>query len=300
MIVVIVGPTAIGKTRLGVAVAKAFNTEVISGDSMQIYRDLDIGTAKVTEAETNGVKHHMIDILDADASFSVADYQREVRHKIEQFKQKHKLPLIVGGTGFYIKTVLHDFDFRDAARNENFAKQYDHLDNTTVHAKLVAFDSHAAQNVHPNNRKRVLRMLEMAMQGEKPSDKRAQDKAVYDYLIIGLTCARKVLHTRINARVDYMVANGLIEEARMLYEKAPHAQSAMGIGYKELFGYFDGRYSLETAIDVIKRNTRQFAKRQYTYFNNQFNVQWFDVDLEDFGNTIESVIDAMRKKKRDE
>ena len=290
MIVVIVGPTAIGKTRLGVEVAKAFKTEVISGDSMQVYRQLDIGTAKVTEKEAAGIPHHMIDIINYDEPFSVAKYQKTVRKLVDQQAQQNKLPLIVGGTGFYIKTVLHDFEFDHQPRDENFASRFDHLDNATVYAKLEALDKAAAQKVHKNNRKRVLRQLEMAMQGEKPSQKTGQDKAIYDYIIVGLTCNRKMLHQRIDERVDIMVQNGLVEEAYNLYQKVPNAQSGEGIGYKELFSYFEGRFSLQSAIETIKRNTRRFAKRQYTYFNNQFEVEWFHVDRDDFDDITKQVV----------
>ena len=287
MVVVIAGPTGVGKTALSIEVAKHYDTEIISGDSMQVYKTLDIGTAKVTAEEADGIPHHMIDILSPEEPFSVAMYQREVRALIKRFEDKGKLPLIVGGTGFYIKSVLHDFDFDGSVRDEDYDRRYRDLDNKTLHERLKAKDPKSADTIHQNNRKRVLQALIRAEEGTPKSARTEGETPLYDYCLIVLRMERTTLYERINQRVDAMIQAGLLKEARALYEKGPSSTAAQAIGYKELFEYFEGHVTLETAIETIKRNTRRYAKRQYTYFFNQFDPHVIDVDGKDI-KTISS------------
>ena len=299
MIVVIAGPTGVGKTKLSIALAKHFNTEIISGDSVQVYQGLNIGSAKITDEEKAGIKHYMLDILLPHEPFSVALYQRLVRKHIDTFLDANKLPLIVGGTGFYIKSVLHDFDFQGAHRPIAFDEQYAAYDNQALHDALNKVDHQSAENIHQNNRKRVLQALYRALHSNsKRSEQAASEKAVYDYLIIGLTMPRKELHMRIEDRVNTMFEAGLLEEVEGLYYLYKNTQSLEAIGYKEIIGYIEGHYSLETAKTLIKTHTRRYAKRQYTYFNNQFDTKWLEVDTNDFDKTVQSAIKLIESYKK--
>lgn len=249
-VIVIVGPTSVGKTKMGVELAKLFNGEVISGDSMQIYRHLDIGTAKVTQEEMDGVVHHMIDIKDPDEAYSVRDFQADVRELIAQISSRGKTPIIVGGTGLYIKGAIYDYQFDETQGDHvNFKQKYAHLDNDQLHQLLGSFDPQSAQELHPNNRQRVLRAIEIyETTGKTKSETLAvqEHKMLYDALFVGLTCPREVLYENIDLRVDKMLAAGLIEEMAGLEEKfrQPQLQSMKAIGYRELFAYFEGRASL--------------------------------------------------------
>lgn len=296
MIYVIVGPTGVGKTALSIALAKALNTEIISGDSVQVYKSLDIGSAKVKKEEMAGIKHHMIDILEPTDSFSVAMYQKEVRSILDELIHKGKDPLLVGGTGFYLKSVLHQYNFDESHRDETFEQLYDDLTNVELFEYLKRLDPVATEKLHPNNRKRVLQALYRAKRGVKISDQNQGDKAVYPYTMIGLTMPKDLLYKRINQRVDTMIQEGLIEEVKALYDQGIKSQSIEAIGYKELYQYFDQLLTLDEAIDLIKRNSRRYAKRQYTFFNNQFDVNWFSVNLEDFDQTIQAVLDFIQTK----
>jgi len=295
MIVCIVGPTGVGKTKLSLALAKAFNTELISGDSVQVYKDLDIGSAKVTKEEQAQVTHHMIDILSPEQPFSVALYQTMVRDKIALFEKKGLLPIIVGGTGFYIKSVLHDFNFENSERDTGFETLMNDVNDETLYEQLSALDPQAARKLHPNNRKRVLHALKRAKDGNKISDNQNQDKPLYDYLMIGLDLDRDTLYDRINKRVDQMFEEGLVAEVKALYHNSIHTHAVSAIGYKELYEYFDGNQSLEEAKRLIKRNSRRYAKRQYTYFKNQFNVHWIKTNLDDFDETINQAIKLIKE-----
>ncbi len=291
MIIVIVGPTGVGKTRVSIELAKRLNTEIISGDSVQVYKGLTIGSAKVTEEEKEGIKHHMIDILNPQESFSVALYQRYVREAIKTIESQGKIPIIVGGTGFYIKSTLHDFNFDQAHRDAHFDVKFESYSNEELHDLLKLRDEKASKLVHPNNRHRVLQSLFRAEQGVKRSEQSNQEKPLYDYRIIGLTMPKEKLYERINQRVEMMFHQGLVEEVKHLYDANIHTQATQAIGYKELYQYFNQEVSLEEAKEAIKKHSRQYAKRQYTYFKNQFNVKWFNVDLSAFNNTIDTVIE---------
>lgn len=283
-LLVIVGPTAAGKTELSIQLAKRFHGEIVSGDSMQVYRGLDIGTAKVSEEEMQGIPHYMIDIKDPHESFSVTDFQREARTMITNIHERGKLPILVGGTGLYVHAITHDYKFTKIGANQAFRKKLEtyaeKYGNEALHQKLKQLDPQSYQMIHPNNRKRVIRALEVIEQTGKPfsSYRQKQIKPVYNAIYIGLTMDREMLYQRINSRVDKMIENGLFEEAYRLYQQnLSNSQAAQAIGYKELFLYFSGKISKEEAIQLLKRNSRRYAKRQYTWFKNKMKIVWFDM-----------------------
>ena len=281
-VVAIVGPTASGKTALSIKMAKAFDGEIINGDSMQIYKGLDIGTAKITEEEMEGIPHHLLSFKEPTEGFSVADYQTLVREKIAEIQSRGKLPIIVGGTGLYVQAVLYDFQFTKEEVDEEARKSYyDELAKVgpdAMHAKLVELDPETAKTIHPNNTRRVIRALEMVeLHGvSKASEEHNRGNfPLYQHLIIGLDMDREKLYERINLRVDIMMEQGLLEEVTDLWERGIRdVQSVQAIGYKELYAYLDGRLTLSDAIDQLKQNSRRYAKRQLTYFRNKMDVEW--------------------------
>lgn len=286
MIIVVVGPTAVGKTLMGIELAKKYNGEVINADSTQVYRDLDIATAKVTVSEMDGVVHHLIDIKNIDEEYTVFDFQNDCRNCISDILSRGKTPIIVGGTGLYIKAALYDYKFD----LENSSFDYSDISNDELYSRLLSIDPNTS--IHKNNRKRVERALSYYdSTGKLLSSKDKTDALLYDCVFIGLTTSRDVLYDRINKRVDCMISNGLIEEARNVYDTGIRSKAVMTpIGYKELFDYFSGKSDLESCIDIIKQKSRNYAKRQYTWFNNQMSVNWFDVDFNCFSNTVNDVI----------
>ena len=298
----IVGPTAVGKTKMSIELAKQLNGEIISGDSMQIYRGMDIGTAKATMDERQGIPHHLIDEKNPDEPYSVAAFQQTVRAKMEEIKSRGKLPIIVGGTGLYIKSVLYDYEFAGESESKEVDEaKYGHLSNEELHAKLAAVDEAGAKDIHPNNRKRVIRALEIyETSGVKKSEmiEKQEHKMIYDACLIGLTDDRTVLYDRINKRVDTMYETGLVEEVKALFDEGipAESQSIRAIGYKELYDYFKGFISLEESKELIKRNSRRYAKRQYTWFNNQMDVTWFKVDVQHFDKTVKEVLTYVQNK----
>lgn len=283
-VIAIVGPTASGKTALSIELAKRLNGEIINGDSMQIYRELNIGTAKITEAEMEGIPHHLLSIKEPTETFSVAEYQQLVRERIDFIRAKGKFPIIVGGTGLYIQAVLFDYRFTeekvDEAAREAYYKELNEIGPEAMHAKLVELDPKTAETIHPNNTRRVIRALEMIQHGgvAKSSDEQnLGDKPLYEHIIIGLNMDRELLYERINKRVDIMMEQGLLAEVEALWQKNIRGvQSVQAIGYKELYAYFDGKESLEDAIEQLKQNSRRYAKRQLTYFRNKMDVKWFN------------------------
>lgn len=264
-VVVITGPTGIGKTSISVAIAKHFNAEIISADSAQVYRDLNIGTAKIKASEMQDVKHHLINIVTPPKTYDVASYQIDARNLIEQIDR----PFIVGGTGLYIQAAINDYDFSNEKRDESFEQKYINYSNEELHDLLVEKDLMLSQQIHPNNRRRVLRAL-----SGSASNKKGKNKPIYDNLVIQLTLDRKTLYSRINARVDEMMAEGLLEEVKELKEKGLTFNI---ICYKQLNEYLDGKISLEEAVNEIKKVTRRYAKRQETWFNNQMDTVKIDV-----------------------
>ena len=288
-VVAIIGPTASGKTALSIELAKWLDGEIINGDSMQVYKQLDIGTAKITQEEMQGVPHHLLDIKEPTENFSVAEYQQLVRAKIEEITARGKLPIIVGGTGLYVQSVLYDFNFTkeevDEEARKAYYKELEKIGPDAMHARLAKLDPKTAESIHPNNTRRVIRALEMVeLSGtSKASEEHNRgDKPMYNHLILGLDMDREKLYKRINLRVDVMLEKGLLEEARALYEAAIRdTQAVKAIGYKELFAYFDGFCTLQEAIDQIKQNSRRYAKRQLTYFRNKMHVHWVSNDIQE-------------------
>ena len=296
-IIVIVGPTAVGKTKLSVELAKKFNGEIINADSTQIFKGLDIATAKVTEEEKEGIPHHLFDIKEITEDYTVYDYQKDGRMCIEGILNRGKTPIIVGGTGLYIKALLYDYKFEEENKILN---NYEEYTNEELYKKLLEVDPNT--EIHMNNRKRVIRALNYFEQNNEPlSSKEKTDKELYDALYIGLTTDREMLYSRINKRVEVMIDNGLLEEAKEVYESNIRTKAVLTpIGYKELFPYFEKQESLEVCLENIKQNSRRYAKRQYTWFNNQMDVEWFDVDFNNFNNTLTEVskyIDTIKDVK---
>ena len=276
MIICIVGPTGVGKTKLSVELAKKYNAIIANCDSMQVFKRLNIGTAKVTEEEKEGIPHYLFDIKEPTEEYTVYDYQKDLRKLIEDNKDKNII--IVGGTGLYLKAALYDYRFKE----ENTKVDYSDLSDDELYDLVLKKDPNT--KIHKNNRVRLERFL------NKENTEIVEPKRLYDHLIIGLTTDRETLYDRINKRVDIMVKNGLLEEVKELYdEKIKTKPLTGGIGYKELYAYFDGKVSLEEALDKIKQNSRHYAKRQYTFFNNQLDVKWFEVDFNNFNNTINDV-----------
>lgn len=294
-VIVVIGPTSVGKTKMGVALAKKLNGEVISGDSMQVYRQMDIGTAKVTIEEMEGVTHHCIDILDPKDQYSVHDFQQTVRKQITEITNRGHVPIIVGGTGLYIKAALYDYTFSEMENNhDEINKKYKDYTNEQLYAHLKQIDEESAKILHFNNRRRVLRAIEIYEQtGQKKSEMINEQEHIclYDAYFVGLTLPRELLYERINLRVDLMMKNGLQGEMESLIKQGltRENQSMKAIGYKEWFDYFEGKCDLNEVSENIKKHSRQYAKRQYTWFKNQFDVHWYDVCLENFSKTIEEV-----------
>ncbi len=285
-VIAIVGPTSVGKSSLGVLLAHHFNGEIINGDSISIYKELNIGSAKITEEEMEGIPHHLVDYKEATEDYNVAIFQKDARAAIEDILSRGKTPIIVGGTGLYIKAVLYDYSFVEMEAKHN---DYDGVTTEELVEKLKQLDPKSAAEIHPNNRKRIIRALEMAESGTLKSEQEAtqQHTMIYDSKIIGLTMDREKLKERIDYRVDLMINQGLVKEVSDLFAKYPlTSHSFQAIGYKEFIGMANGNQSLEETIEQIKLHTRQFAKRQYTWFNNQMKVDWYDILQEDYKNQI--------------
>lgn len=288
-IIVIVGPTGVGKTKLSIELAKKLDAEIINGDSVSIYKRLDIGSAKPSIEEREGIPHHLIDIRDVEEEYNVFEYQRDVRKLIEDITSRGKRVIIVGGTGLYIKAALYDYNFTETDGTDN---TYDDLTNEEIYDRIKAYTDNI--DVHKNNRKRLVRLLNKYEKGEVITTNK--DKLLYNIITIGLTTDRDFLYERINKRVDKMVANGLLEEIESLkeyYNKSRILNS--GIGYKEFSDYLFNGQSLESTLDKIKQDSRRYAKRQYTFFNHQFDTNWFNVDFNNFNNTIEEVYKFITK-----
>lgn len=277
-VLVIVGPTAVGKTSFGIECAKLFDGEIISGDSIQIYKGLNIGSAKPDKEELSSAKHYLIDIKDPDENYSVKQFQDLCREYIDKIAKDNKLPIIVGGTGLYIKAALYDYTFFEEVNKD---EQYEDLSNQQIYDLLMQKDPKALEKIHINNRKRLIRALNIYEKHNKgiSTIKDEQDhKPIYDCLIIGLTCDRQQLYKRIDDRVDKMIEEGLEKEIQGLLNKGVSFsnQCMQAIGYKEFKDYYEGDKSLDDVIEDIKRNSRHFSKRQYTFFNNQLDVKWFE------------------------
>ena len=291
MVICIVGPTGVGKTKLSVELAKIFNGEVINADSTQVYKGLDIATAKVRDEEKEGIPHHLFDIKDISEDYTVYDYQKDSRRKIDEIIKMGKMPILVGGTGLYIKACLYDYNFGI----ESYKRDYSSYTNKELYYELKEIDPDT--DIHPNNRKRIERALDYYYSNNEPiSKKEKTDKLLYDTIFIGLTTDRENLYNRINKRVDLMVRDGLLDEAKKIYDSNIRTKAIMTpIGYKELFPYFEGIEDLNTCLDLIKQRSRRYAKRQYTWFNNQMKINWFNTNYEDFNKTVKEIQEFINK-----
>ena len=295
MIIVVAGPTGVGKTKLSISLAKRYNAEIINGDSVQIYRGLDIGSAKVTSDEMDGVVHHLFDIRDIWEEYSIYDYQRDCRKLIDDIISRGKNVVIVGGTGLYIKSALYDYTLCE--ENNVIKDEYDGIETSVLYDRLKDLDKDI--DIDRYNRRRVIRALNYYLSyGKSIRENNNGNKLLYDDVyFIGLTTDRDVLYDRINKRVDIMLEHGLYDEVKSFYDKDMRYRPLFSaIGYKELYSYFDGECSYEDAIELIKRNSRRYAKRQYTFFNNQFDIEWFNVNFDNFDITIDDVCKYIDKK----
>lgn len=294
-VIVITGPTGVGKTKFSIELAKVLNTEIINGDAYQIYKYMNIGTAKPTESEKQNIPHHLMDFLDPSESFSICDYQKLVRDKIEEFHNKEMIPIITGGSGLYIDSVLYDYRFTEDARNLEDEKKYDHLSNEELHDILKNLNIEAANKIHPNNRKRVLRAIELAESGISNEDRNQKHHKMYDFLLIFLNDEREVLYERINNRVDEMINNGLLEEVKSLYPDKLSHQAVKAIGYQEIYDYLNNKISLEEAINLIKQHSRNYAKRQMTWYRNRDNVQEVFININNLEETKNKLINIVNE-----
>lgn len=280
-IIVIVGPTAVGKTALAIDLAQALNGEIISGDSQQVYRKLDIGTAKATPEEQAAAPHHLIDVREVTESYSAFDFVREAKAAIEEITARGKLPIIAGGTGLYIQSLLEGYHLGGVVPHEEilaYRAQLDLLSDEDLYQRVAEQGLVISQI----NRRRAMRALEIAHFGQDL----VNEETDYDPYLICLDDERSLIYDRINRRVDRMIEEGLLDEARWLYDDHPEAQAAKGIGYKELFPYFKGEQSLEEASEILKRNTRRFAKRQLTWFRNRMEVKFYAISAPHFKEQV--------------
>lgn len=304
-LVILTGPTAVGKTNLSIQLAKKMNMEIISADSMQIYKYMDVGSAKVTEDEMDGIKHYLIDEVTPDYSFSVSEFQERANDCINQIVKKDKLPLITGGTGLYLNSLIYNMDFaRSDADNELREMLRVELEENGIdymYEKLKSLDEEAANRIHKNNTKRVIRAIEVCMSGKKMSDFSNDLKLNENYepIIIVLNRDREHLYRRINKRVDIMISQGLEDEVKNLLNMGYSSDlvSMQGIGYKEIIKYLNDEYTYEEAIEIIKRDSRRYAKRQLTWFRRYENAKWFDLDsYNDAKILLDDIISYIEKK----
>ena len=294
MVIVITGPTATGKTKLSVSLAKKINGEIINGDAMQIYKDNDVATAKIKSSEMEEINHHLFSVKELNEEYTVFDYQKDARKIIDEIISRGKTPIIVGGTGLYIKAAIYNYEFNDEVKINR-----EYKDSTKqLYEKLLKIDKDT--KIDKNNRQRIIRALEYYEANNKPiSSKEKSDKMLYDTIFIGLTTNRNLLYERINNRVDEMVLNGLLLEAKTIYDSGIRSKAVLTpIGYKELFPYFENKKSLDECLDEMKKNSRHYAKRQYTFFNHQLPINWFDVNYENFNETIDEVYRFVQKNRK--
>ncbi len=283
-VIVVTGPTAVGKTKLSIELAKKYHGEIINADAVQVYIGLDIGSAKVTKEEMEDIPHHLFDIKEVNEDYTIYHYQQDCRRLISEIQKRGNTPILVGGTGLYIKAALYDYKLSKEKENNT----YDNLTTEELYQELISLDKDI--QIDKNNRRRLIRALNYYKENNKSINDNKTDKLLYDAIFIGLTTDRKILYNKINDRVDIMIKEGLLDEVKSFYEKGIRTKPLLSaIGYKELYEYFDGNTELDVAIDNIKKNSRHYAKRQYTFFNHQLPVAWFETDYHNFNNTIEKV-----------
>nr|WP_321314825.1 tRNA (adenosine(37)-N6)-dimethylallyltransferase MiaA [uncultured Ligilactobacillus sp.] len=311
-VLMIVGPTAVGKTSLSIKLAQHFNGQVISGDSMQVYQNLNIGTAKVTAEEMQGVRHYLLDEIPITERFSVADFKNKTQQAIQKIYMDNALPILVGGTGFYLQSFIDNYHFgkdayasTDKLIREKYYQFAEENGKQALWEKLNEIDPDAASKIPIANTVRIIRALEVYEKtGKLFSQQKDHPDENYDFLIIGLNTNRKILYERINERVDIMMNDGLLEEAKYLFENGGlDLPSGKGIGYKEFYPYFEGKESLQNCISNVKKNSRHYAKRQLTWFRNKMNVNWFDLVQnfdEDYNKIIKLVTRWLKENKNGE
>lgn len=300
-LIILTGPTAVGKTKLSIALAKAINGEIISADSMQVYRGMDIGTAKITPEEMQGVKHYLIDEFSPEEEFNVVKFKECAMNYVEQIYAKGKIPIVVGGTGFYIQALLYDIQFDKTEENHSYRGELEELaaekGATYLHEKLKEIDPKSAEAIHANNVKKVIRAIEFYHQNGYPisehNEEQRQNESPFQSAYFVLNNERSVLYERIDQRVDLMMKEGLIDEVQKLYDEGYDLSlvSMQGLGYKEIIRYFEGEISLEEAVYTIKRDTRHFAKRQLTWFKRERDVIW--VNKQEFAEDEENILQYM-------
>ncbi|TYP48686.1 tRNA (adenosine(37)-N6)-dimethylallyltransferase MiaA [Thermosediminibacter litoriperuensis] len=306
LLLAIVGPTAVGKTEIAIEVALRLSGEIISADSMQIYRYMDIGTAKPAPHERKGVPHHMIDIIDPDEDFSVADFQAMAKGCIGDIYARGKLPILSGGTGLYVNAVCYNYTFCNFEKDEDLRLQLrseaEKYGNEFLYDKLKQVDPKAAEKIHPNNLRRIIRALEVYIKTGVPfsyfEELTKKQESPYDLLIFGLTRPREELYERINKRVLLMIEKGFVDEVKRLLEMgySKDLNSMQGLGYRQIIDYLEGRTTFEEAIYLISRDTRRYAKRQYTWFRKDKNIIWLDVSREGEGKIIENIVKSVEGK----
>ena len=299
-LIILTGPTAVGKTELSIQLAKAVNGEIISADSMQVYKEMNIGSAKIQPEEMKGVSHYLVDEIEPEEEFNVVRFQTMAKNAMKTIYQKGKIPVIVGGTGFYIQALLYDIDFTDTTEDFDYRRELEQLaqekGNEFLHEMLRKVDPKAAQEIHENNRKRVIRALEYyrdtGKQISKHNEQQRQNESPYQFAYFVLNRDRRELYRRIDQRVDQMMKQGLLEEVKRLKERGctSNMVSMKGLGYKELLDYLNGMNSLEEAVRIIKRDTRHFAKRQLTWFKREKEVDWIELD----GKTEQQVLEEIQ------
>ncbi len=307
-LIILTGPTSVGKTALSIALAKAVEGEIISADSMQVYKYMDIGTAKITPPDMQGVPHYLIDELEPDEEFNVVRFQHLTKQYMEQIYDNNRIPILIGGTGFYIQAVLNDIDFTENETDTSYRKELEHLLDLKgadyLHKLLLEIDPDSAKAIHPNNSKKVIRALEFAkLTGDKISEhnnEQRKKESPYNFCYFVLNKDRAKLYETINHRVDRMLEQGLIDEVKALYAKGYNRElvSMQGLGYKEILAYLEGESTLEEAIELLKRNTRHFAKRQLTWFKREKDVIWVDKDTFSDDETILAYLLARLKERQ--
>lgn len=307
-LIVLTGPTAVGKTKLSIALAKAVNGEIISADSMQVYRYMDVGSAKITPDEMDGVPHHLVDVLDPTEDFNIVLFQQLAKKSMEEIYSKGRIPILVGGTGFYIQAITRDIDFTQSEQDDSYRKELEALaaekGSSFLHDMLASVDPKSAEDIHENNVKRVIRALEFYKQnGTRISEHNEEQKehvSPYNLAYFVLNAPRPLLYERIDARVDEMLKNGLVEEVKNLQRMGCHREmvSMQGLGYKEILSWLGGKYPYEEAIRILKRDTRHFAKRQLTWFRREGEVTWVDKDKFDYNDSrvLDYMLSVCREK----
>lgn len=306
-LVILTGPTAVGKTKASIGLAKAIGGEIISADSMQVYKQMDIGSAKIKPSEMDGIPHYLVDILEPDEEFHVVLFQQMAKQAIQKIYEKGKIPILVGGTGFYIQAVLYDIDFSENEKDTSYREELEKLAQTKgaeyLHDRLREVDEKSAQDIHANNVKRVIRALEYFHQtGEKISEHNEEQRkkvSPYNFSYFVLNDERAHLYERINLRVDQMINEGLVREVQSLKEKGYTRDmvSMQGLGYKEMLDYLDNKCSLEETVEIIKRDTRHFAKRQITWFKRESDVTW--IDKKEYDYNEERILKAMLQELKE-